>query len=49
MAEKTTIARPYAKAVFAIARGQGKLDVWLTALPFRYDTVRFSPVNLPLV
>ncbi|OGT18693.1 MAG: F0F1 ATP synthase subunit delta [Gammaproteobacteria bacterium RBG_16_57_12] len=28
MAEKTTIARPYAKAVFALARSQGKLKEW---------------------
>ena len=32
MAEKTTIARPYAKAVFALAREQGKLDAWLETL-----------------
>jgi F-type H+-transporting ATPase subunit delta len=32
MAEKTTIARPYAKAVFAIARGQNRLEPWLNAL-----------------
>jgi F-type H+-transporting ATPase subunit delta len=32
MAEKTTIARPYAKAVFALAGEQGKLDAWLSTL-----------------
>jgi F-type H+-transporting ATPase subunit delta len=32
MAEKTTIARPYAKAVFALAREQQKLGSWLNAL-----------------
>ncbi len=32
MAEKTTIARPYAKAVFALAREQGKLDAWLSGV-----------------
>jgi F-type H+-transporting ATPase subunit delta len=28
MAEKATVARPYAKAAFAYAREQGKLDTW---------------------
>jgi F-type H+-transporting ATPase subunit delta len=28
MAEKATVARPYAKAAFAYAREQGKLDQW---------------------
>ena len=28
MAERATIARPYAKAAFAVAREQGKLDPW---------------------
>ena len=28
MAEKTTIARPYAQAVFELARSQGKLKAW---------------------
>ena len=28
MAEKATVARPYAKAAFAYAREQGKLDAW---------------------
>jgi F-type H+-transporting ATPase subunit delta len=32
MAEKTTIARPYAKAVFALAREQGRLDAWVETL-----------------
>ena len=32
MAEKTTIARPYAKAVFAIAREQNGLGAWLETL-----------------
>ena len=32
MAEKTTIARPYAKAVFALARESQKLGPWLDAL-----------------
>jgi F-type H+-transporting ATPase subunit delta len=28
MAEKATVARPYAKAAFACAREQGRLDAW---------------------
>jgi F-type H+-transporting ATPase subunit delta len=32
MAEKTTIARPYAKAVFALARADQRLGDWLDAL-----------------
>ena len=28
MAERATIARPYAKAAFAVAREQGTLDRW---------------------
>ena len=32
MAEKITIARPYAQAVFDIAQGQGKLAEWSQAL-----------------
>ena len=28
MAERATIARPYAKAAFAVAREAGKLDLW---------------------
>ena len=28
MAERATVARPYAKAAFAFAREQGKLDAW---------------------
>ena len=28
MAERATVARPYAKAAFAYAREQGKLDAW---------------------
>jgi F-type H+-transporting ATPase subunit delta len=32
MAEKTTVARPYAKAVFALAREQQKLGAWLDTL-----------------
>ena len=32
MAEKTTIARPYAKAVFALARESMRLGPWLNAL-----------------
>ncbi len=32
MAELTTIARPYAEAVFELARDQGKLEQWADAL-----------------
>ncbi len=32
MAEKSTIARPYAQAVFELAREQGKLKEWSAAL-----------------
>jgi len=32
MAENVTLARPYAEAVFALAREQGTLDVWASAL-----------------
>jgi F-type H+-transporting ATPase subunit delta len=32
MAEKSTIARPYAKALFELALGDRKLDVWSQAL-----------------
>ena len=32
MADKTTIARPYARAAFADARGSGKLGPWSEAL-----------------
>jgi F-type H+-transporting ATPase subunit delta len=32
MADKTTIARPYARAAFATARGSGKLAAWSDAL-----------------
>ena len=28
MAERATIARPYAKAAFAVAREAGRLDQW---------------------
>jgi F-type H+-transporting ATPase subunit delta len=32
MAEVTTVARPYAEAVFDLARGQGSLSAWSAAL-----------------
>lgn len=44
MAEKTTIARPYAKAVFALAREQGKLDRWLDALALAATVVTHARV-----
>ncbi|MGH8262676.1 MAG: F0F1 ATP synthase subunit delta [Steroidobacterales bacterium] len=44
MAEKTTIARPYAKAAFALAREQGKLDAWLNALSLAATVVTHARV-----
>jgi F-type H+-transporting ATPase subunit delta len=40
MAEKTTIARPYARAVFELARDKGKLTQWSEALAFAALVVR---------
>jgi F-type H+-transporting ATPase subunit delta len=48
MAEKSTIARPYAKAVFAIAREQRRLGPWLDALSFA-ATVVVDPRVAPLL
>src|SRR6266850_6558146 len=44
MAEKTTIARPYAKAAFALAREQGKLEAWLGALSLAATVVTHARV-----
>jgi F-type H+-transporting ATPase subunit delta len=44
MAEKTTIARPYAKAVFALAREQDKLGAWLNALALGATVVTHARV-----
>ncbi|HWJ04359.1 MAG TPA: F0F1 ATP synthase subunit delta [Steroidobacteraceae bacterium] len=51
MAERATVARPYAKAAFAYAREQGKLDQWsgwlgtarLTVLSEEYEAFERSP------
>jgi F-type H+-transporting ATPase subunit delta len=51
MAERATIARPYAKAAFAYAREQGKLDQWsgwlgtarMTVLSEEYGAYERSP------
>lgn len=51
MAELTTLARPYAKAVFELARESGALDAWSNTLGFlaqvvsdeRVDTLIASP------
>jgi F-type H+-transporting ATPase subunit delta len=40
MAERATIARPYAKAAFAYAREQGRLDEWSGWLATARDVVR---------
>lgn len=34
MAESATLARPYAQAVFSLAKDQGKLDEWSSSLDF---------------
>ena len=39
MAERATVARPYAKAAFAYAREQGKLDPWSRWLEIARATV----------
>ena len=51
MAERATVARPYAKAAFAYAREQGTLDQWsgwlgtarLTVLSEEYEAFERSP------
>ncbi len=47
-AEKTTVARPYAEAIFACARDSGKLDVWLDMLAF-LNAVARDPMMLGLI
>jgi len=39
MAERATVARPYAKAAFAFAREEGKLDAWSSWLEAARATV----------
>jgi len=46
--EKTTVARPYAEAIFAHARETGKLDVWSDTLAFLNVVVR-DPMMLGLI
>jgi len=48
MAEKITIARPYAKAVFALARDEQKLGAWLDALAHA-ATIVTDPRVAPLL
>ena len=51
MAERATVARPYAKAAFAYAKEQGKLDLWSgwlgtareIVLSDEYDAYQSSP------
>jgi F-type H+-transporting ATPase subunit delta len=45
MAEKTTIARPYAKAVFAIAREHNNLGAWLNGLLLAATVVTHARVE----
>ena len=45
MAEKSTIARPYAKALFELALGQKKLDVWSEVLARAATVVRDERVR----
>ncbi|HHM04141.1 MAG TPA: F0F1 ATP synthase subunit delta [Gammaproteobacteria bacterium] len=45
MAEKTTIARPYAEAVFELACVQDALDAWSESLKFAADMVRVPDVQ----
>ncbi len=48
MAEKTTIARPYAQAIFAIAQEQGALAKWSAMLGLT-ATVVSDPQVVPLI
>lgn len=45
MADRNTIARPYAKALFALALGQKKLDAWSEALALAAAIVRDARVR----
>jgi F-type H+-transporting ATPase subunit delta len=45
MADRNTIARPYAKALFEIALGQKKLDTWSEALARAAAVVRDARVR----
>jgi len=40
MADRLTIARPYARAAFAEARGQERLEPWSEALRVAAEVVR---------
>ena len=48
MADRTTIARPYAKAAFAEARERGALTAWAQALATAAQVVR-DPRVVPLI
>lgn len=45
MADKSTIARPYAKALFELAHEQGKLDAWSDALELATTVVKHEGVH----
>ena len=45
MADRTTIARPYARAAFAEARGGGNLAAWSAALATAAEVVRDGRVH----
>lgn len=49
MADRNTIARPYAKALFELALARRKLDVWSEALAIAAATVRDVRVRSLLV
>ena len=48
MAERATIARPYAKAAFAVAREQGRLAEWSRWLGNARGVVPVSYTHLTL-
>ena len=48
MAENSTLARPYAKAVFEIAKGKGALDRWSKLLAVLADLSRDANVEAML-
>ena len=46
MSEYTAVARPYAKAAFDFAVGQGALDTWHQMLSFAAEVVQHSDVEV---
>jgi F-type H+-transporting ATPase subunit delta len=45
MAEQATLARPYSKAVFELAKAQGRLDAWARVLELLAAVVAEEPVR----